>query len=460
MLELDPKLSPANSVIPTSAAPGSRKTKQGTAAEQAELELQMTLPLEPKPEEPAADWRAQVPTISQLTRRIRGHLENTFFDVWVRGEISNFRKPGSGHAYFCLKDASAQLKAVMFRPALSKLKFQVQDGMEILLHGKLTVYEARGEYQMVADALEPVGAGALQLAFEQLKLKLQKEGLFDAKFKKKLPHLPQRIGVVTSATGAAVRDILKVLSRRYPNRHLFILPASVQGEKAAAEIVAALTLAEKWNLERPALKIDVLIVGRGGGSLEDLWPFNEEMVARAIFGCGIPIISAVGHEIDFTIADFVADLRAPTPSAAAEVVIPRKDELAYQVQSQSLRLRSLMQKQLEQLRLHLGHLSNRLVDPRQKVRNLKQSFQLLEEKLTIALRTRLLLSKKRVEATVHVLDSLSPLKVIGRGYSITQTNDGAIVHTVDDTQVGQFIQTRVSDGVIESQVLTKNKKQW
>lgn len=262
-----------------------------------------------------------------------------------------------------MKDASAQLKAVMFRGAIQKTKFQLQDGMEVLLHGTLTVYEARGEYQIVADSVEPVGAGALQLAFEQLKKKLHARGLFNPKHKKKLPYLPKRIAMVTSATGAAVKDVLKVLGRRFPNLKFFVIPASVQGEKAAPEIVNGIRLAEKWNAENPNDQIDAMIVGRGGGSMEDLWPFNEEIVARAIHACPIPIISAVGHEIDFTIADFVADLRAPTPSAAAEIIVPRLDELKTQLTTQRSRLNSNMQRSVQQLRLHLGHLSSRLVDP-------------------------------------------------------------------------------------------------
>lgn len=413
---------------------------------------QLTLPVDAPLPEPV-DWRAQVPTVSQLTRRIRGHIENTFFDVWVKGEISNFRKPVSGHAYFLMKDATAQLKAVMFRGALSKLKFQLKDGMEVLLHGTISVYEARGEYQLVADTMEPVGVGALQLAFEQLKQKLAKEGLFDPKAKKKLPFLPKRIAMVTSATGAAVRDVLKVLDRRYPNLEFFVIPANVQGEKAAPDIVAGIQRAERWNAENPDRPIDVLIVGRGGGSLEDLWPFNEEIVARAIFACQIPIISAVGHEIDFTISDFVADLRAPTPSAAAEIVIPRFEDLSSQVTLQRNRLNIAMKKSLQQVRLHVSHLSGRLLDPRQMIRNMKENFRILTHKLLIAMQTNARFSRKRWESLTQMLNSLSPLQVIARGYTITQTTDGKIIRTPKDTKVGDEITTRVTDGNIRSQVI-------
>lgn len=414
---------------------------------------QLMLPVDlPPPVQ--VDWRTQVPSVSQLTRRIRGHIENTFMDVWVKGEISNFRKPVSGHAYFLLKDASAQLKAVMFRGSLSKVKFQLKDGMEILLHGTITVYEARGEYQLVADTMEPVGVGALQLAFEQLKQKLAKEGLFDPKTKQPLPYLPKRVAMVTSATGAAVRDVLKVLDRRYPHLEFFVIPASVQGEKAAGEIVAGIQLAERWNQTHPERAIDVLIVGRGGGSLEDMWCFNEEIVARALYACPIPTISAVGHEIDFTIADFVADLRAPTPSAAAEIVIPRFEDLSQQITLQRNRLSLAMKKHLQQLRLHTSHLSGRLLDPRQKIRNMQESFRLLSEKLSIAMQTNLRFCKKRWETLTQLLHTLSPLEVIGRGYSITQKADGNIVHSLKDIKKGDEITTRVTGGLIHSQVIS------
>jgi exodeoxyribonuclease VII large subunit len=418
-----------------------------------ETEIQLSLPLEPKPE---TDWRAQVPSVSQLTRRIRGHVENAFFDTWVRGEISNFRKPASGHVYFILKDATCQLRAVMFRNSLSKIKFQVKDGMEILLHGPITVYEARGEYQMVADTMEPVGVGALQLAFEQLKQKLHAEGLFDPKFKKKLPFLPKRIGIVTSQTGAAVKDCLKVLSRRFPNLHVVILPCAVQGEKAAGEIVQALSFAEKWNQEQPDRKLEALIVGRGGGSMEDLWCFNEEAVARAIFKCSIPIISAVGHEIDFTIADFVADLRAPTPSAAAEIIIPKREDLENLVENQTSRLKMIMKKRLEQLRLHLGHLGQRLIDPRQKVKKIQENFQNLTQRMILTMKHRILMARRKWEHGTQLLHSLSPLQVISRGYSITQKEDGSILRNVTQAPAGTRLTTRVADGVLVSEVLPEN----
>ncbi|MFM8314127.1 MAG: exodeoxyribonuclease VII large subunit, partial [Deltaproteobacteria bacterium] len=389
---------------------------------------------------------------------MRGHIENSFFDIWVKGEISNLKRPSSGHLYFNLKDASAQLRVVMFRNSFSKLKFDLKDGMEILLHGGLTIYEARGDYQMVSDTAEPLGTGALQLAFEQLKQKLQAEGLFDPKHKKALPTLPSRIGLVTSPTGAAVQDMLNVLNRRFSNRHIFILPTSVQGDKAAPEIVSALQNAEEWNQTHPERAIEVLIVGRGGGSLEDLWPFNEEIVARAIFQCSIPIISAVGHEIDVTISDFVADLRAPTPSAAAELVVPRKEDLLNLIDHQQIRLLTIFKKHLTQLRLHLGHLSNRLVDPKERIKAMKEKFSHLEQKILSIFQYRLKMLRHRLETQVSMLNSLSPLQVLSRGYSLTRTTEGQIIHSIKEVVPGQKVVTQLHDGQIYSEILPNPDK--
>lgn len=413
---------------------------------------QLTLSLDPIS---TVDWRQTVPSVADLTRRIRGQLENTFSDIWVRGEISNFRKPVSGHAYFVLKDSAAQIRSVMFRGSLSKLKFNLQDGMEILLHGKIAVYEPRGEYQIIADNLEPVGIGALQLAFEQLKLKLAKEGLFDPKHKKPIPKLPKTIGIVTSPTGAAVKDILKVLSRRFPNRHIFILPANVQGDKAAGEIAAAIANANQWNLNSSGRPIDVLIVGRGGGSIEDLWPFNEEIVARAIYQSDIPIISAVGHEIDVTISDFVADLRAPTPSAAAEMVVPMKEELALRVETHTQRLVTHFKRSLEHHRLHLTHLSSRLIDPREKIRLLKERFTTGLDTLNRSMRNQLKLTRRHLENKIQMLHTLSPLQVLARGFSLTSDSSGQLLRSVSQVKAGTKIVTRLADGTFTSEVVSE-----
>ena len=292
-------------------------------------------------------------TVSELSQEIKGLFEKQFPDVWVTGEVSNFRAASSGNLYFTLKDASAQLRAVCFRNLARYLKFKPQDGISVIARGRLSVYEARGEYQLYVEYLEPAGLGALQLAFEQLKQKLAAEGLFDPARKRPLPMLPRAVGVVTSPTGAVIRDIVRILRRRFPNLNIMLYPVKVQGEGAAEEIVEGI---EYFNRHRLA---DVLIVARGGGSLEDLWAFNEEVVARAIAGSKMPVISAVGHETDFTIADFVADLRAPTPSAAAELVVHRRqdfvDELGDRARrmSQILRLKlSEARQQLTALRMH------------------------------------------------------------------------------------------------------------
>src|SRR5438093_883041 len=273
----------------------------------------------PPPAQPAPAARRAL-TVTELTIRLRDVLEGEFFEVWVEGELSNCRIWNTGHLYFTLKDAASQIRGFMFRSALGYLKFKPVDGLRVVARGKISVYEPKGEYQLVCEHLEPQGLGALQLAFEQLKKRLQEEGLFDASRKRPLPVLPRKIGIVTSLDGAAIRDIIKVLRRRYANAHLVIRPTRVQGEGAALEIAQALKAIGRVG------GVDVVIVGRGGGSIEDLWAFNEEIVARAIAGSPVPVIAAVGHESDVTIADFVADVRAPTPSAAAELVVARKEE--------------------------------------------------------------------------------------------------------------------------------------
>src|SRR5215813_512570 len=282
--------------------------------------------------QPVASRR--VYTVTELTVRVRDHLEEQFFEVWVEGEISNCRLWNTGHLYFTLKDSASQLKGLMFRSTLRYLKFKPADGLRVVARGKISVYEPKGEYQLVCEHMEPQGLGALQLAFDQLKKRLQAEGLFDAARKRPLPALPRKIGVVTSLEGAAIRDIIKVLRRRYANAHVVIRPTRVQGDGASIEIAQALRQIGRVP------NVDVVIVGRGGGSIEDLWAFNEENVARAIARSAVPVISAVGHETDFTIADFVADVRAPTPSAAAELVVARKDEFCGRIDRLQERLRS------------------------------------------------------------------------------------------------------------------------
>jgi exodeoxyribonuclease VII large subunit len=286
---------------------------------------------EPAPVAPGPPAR-RVFTVAQLTARIRLLLEREFYEVWVEGELSNCKAGATGHMYFTLKDGQAQVRAVIFRVPLSRLRFKPRDGMRVVARGRITVYDPRGEYQLLCEHLEPEGIGARQLAFEQLKQRLAAEGLFSPQRKRPLPLLPRKIGVVTELEGAAVRDIIKMLGRRYANAHIVIRPARVQGEGAALDIARALRAIATVR------DVDVVIVGRGGGSIEDLWAFNEEVVARAIAGCPVPTISAVGHETDVTIADFVADHRAPTPSAAAEMVVSRKDDFCSQIDRLSHRL--------------------------------------------------------------------------------------------------------------------------
>ncbi len=357
-------------------------------------------------------------TVSELNSGIRSLLEGQFASVWLTGEVSNFKAHHSGHYYFSLKDKSSQISSVMFRGSNRLLRFQLEDGLEVIAQGRVTVYEPRGNYQLVLDYIEPKGLGALQLAFEQLKKKLEAEGLFDASRKKSLPLFPRKIGLITSSTGAAIRDLIHVLKRRCPSVEILLIPVSVQGEKAAPEIAAAI---EEMNTFE---EIEVMIVGRGGGSLEDLWAFNTEKVARAIVASKIPVISAVGHEIDITLADYVADLRAATPSAAAELVMPVKEELKLKIQGFREALQTLMRyffnAQREKFHFYKSHLKH----PR---KILEESLQRVDE-----LEERLILAWKRQWQHLHgsfvtfsqTLKALSPLAVLKRGYSITYLKKG------------------------------------
>ena len=398
-------------------------------------------------------------TVSELTIKIKKCLEEKFEEIWVEGEISNFRSPSSGHCYFTLKDGKSQIRAVIFRFMGRYLKFDPHDGLLVICRGRINVYEPRGEYQLVLDYMEPKGVGALQLAFDQLKEKLQKEGLFDAENKKPLPLLPRKIGIVTSPTGAAIKDILNVVGRRFPNVEIIIDPVNVQGEGAALEIASAIYRLNRFT------GIDVIILTRGGGSLEDLWSFNEEVVARAIYESSIPIISAVGHEIDFTIADFVADMRAPTPSAAGELVVKEKVELVNLIGSLSDRLRSRMTHLLETEKNQVMFMKKRLPDLRLKLTDLQLRVDELSGRLSPRIlwvlqfkgemfrgrEARLLLSSPKITIDEYLksvslyrkglingihqlhyrfrqilekylggLDGLSPLNVLKRGYSITR----------------------------------------
>jgi exodeoxyribonuclease VII large subunit len=431
---------------------------------------------------------ARVLTVEELNRHIRQLIEGELPLVWVQGELSNFKAHTSGHFYFSLKDAKSQISAVMFRGYNSRLKFKPTDGLEVIVRGRVTVYEPRGNYQITCEMMEPVGAGALQKAYEQLKEKLKAEGLFEASRKRSLPVLPRHIALVTSPTGAAIRDMLNVLSRRNKSVRITLVPTIVQGEAAAPKIVEAL----KWAYQ---LKdIDAVIVGRGGGSIEDMWCFNDERVARAIAGSPVPIISAVGHEIDFTIADFVADVRAPTPSAAAELVVKHSAELASRLNSMERLLALAINKCLKSEKQRLHNFSTRLVDPKRKLQDLLQRNDELLSRLQNAvasyfkkqnleikiLRQRLvrpdqllnelrnrvdmyrLQIKSEVEARLEVsrsqwqkqtaiLETMSPLKVVERGYSMT-LKDKALIKSVAQIKVGDAVQVRLMKGEFEAKV--------
>lgn len=383
-------------------------------------------------------------TVSQLTSMVKGTLEENFALLWVEGEVSNLRAPSSGHIYFTLKDEKSQIKVVMFRGRGSFLKFRLEDGLHIILRGSITVYETRGEYQIIADYIEPVGAGALQLAFEQLKERLAKEGLFDKTRKRPIPSVPKKVGIITSPTGAAIRDMLHIMDRRFANLHILIYPVRVQGAEAPPEIIQAIR--DMNSIE----DLDAIIVGRGGGSMEDLWAFNDEGVARAIYNSRVPMISAVGHETDFTIADFVADLRAPTPSAAAELVVQNKADIEERLKTLYRRLCHISKGRLTLLTSHLKNIEGRLRNPIDRVRQLSQRLDDMTLRLNLSVRQKLDFSEKKLERDMSLLNSLSPLAILSRGYSITTSlSTGTVVRSIADVKVGDRVGVRVTDGEME-----------
>ncbi len=391
----------------------------------------------------AAFQPPKIYTVSDLTTEIRATLEDSFAGIWVEGELSNFHRHSSGHMYFSLKDEGSQIRVVMFRTANRQLRFQPKDGLVLLVYGELSVYERRGEYQLVAEYMEPKGLGALQLAFEQLKQRLQAEGLFDDVRKRPIPLLPRRIGVVTSPTGAAVRDILHVLRRRFAGVDVLIYPVAVQGDQAAPEIVEALD-----ELNRRG-GLDVVIVARGGGSIEDLQAFNEESVARAIAASRIPVISAIGHEIDYTIADFVADLRAPTPSAAAELVIARQDELLQRLDDLGSRMAGVIRSRLHGLGVRISGLERhlRLLNPIEQIRMQRRSLTERWKALTALADRRLTMLHGELKAAAGKLDALSPLAILHRGYSIClRLPDHEIVKDSSAVKTGDLIEVRLHRG--------------
>jgi exodeoxyribonuclease VII large subunit len=435
-------------------------------------------------------------TVSEISLEIRNLLEKKFPDVWVAGEVSNFRAAASGHFYFTLKDATAQLRAVCFRNQARYLKFKPQDGISVIARGHLSVYEARGEYQLYVEYLEPAGVGALQLAFEQLKQKLAAEGLFELARKKSLPVLPRTIGIVTSPTGAVIRDILRILKRRFRNMNVRLYPVKVQGEGAASEIVEGI---EYFNRQGD---VDVMIVARGGGSLEDLWAFNEESVARAIAASQLPVISAVGHETDFTIADFVADLRAPTPSAAAELVVHRKQDFVTELENRARHMTQIVnlhlseaRQRLTELRMHhvFQTLGTRLAERAQRVDDFVVQLNRLalqkladcrhawleasagvvrfdfrglvalkqaalaerETRLAAELRRYLTEQRNRLTQAWTILNERSPLTILNRGYSITRGASGHILRDAAQVSIGDELSIRLAKGELGAAVRTK-----
>lgn len=397
-----------------------------------------------------AKSRNKILTISELTRRIRGSLEQEFFNVWVVGEVSNLKRPASGHVYLTLKDANAQLQAIMFKSVANGIKFEMRDGMEVLAFGSVTVYEARGQYQLVIERIEPKGIGALQLAFLQLKERLEKEGLFDPAHKKPLPLLPEKIAIVTSLTGAAIRDILNVINRRFAKVKILIYPVKVQGEGAALEIAQAI------NDLNSIPGIDVMIVGRGGGSLEDLWAFNEEVVARSIYASKIPIISAVGHEIDVTISDLVADKRALTPTEAGELVVPRYDQLKDSLGKIKTRLIQCLYNKILLTRSRLLRIKNSFSfkRPFDKILRLQQNVDEIVQRLVTSSKHAVELDRERLFGFANRLDSVSPLKVLKRGYSITtNTENDKPIKSIEGLTIGQRLKTRFFNGGIVSSVV-------
>ena len=431
-------------------------------------------------------------TVSELTGLLRTSIEEQFSDIWLEGELSNLRAPGSGHIYCTIKDKASQIRAVLFRSAAVRLRFALQEGLHVIVRGRLTVYEVRGEYQIVIESVEPKGVGALQLAFEQLKERLAAEGLFDQDRKKPIPAFPRTVGLVTSLTGAAILDILTVLRRRWPTIRILIAPVQVQGEGAGRQIAQALNALNDLSL------VDVIIVGRGGGSLEDLWSFNEEVVVRAIAASHVPVVSAVGHEIDVTLADFVADLRAPTPSAAAEAVVPVLADIVDRLRELRVRLDQVMRRHctferqrldsamrgVTDVRFRLqesaqraddmvdrlkGLIQQRLVAGHERVYAVQRDLSGLNPILTIkeGLATVPQVSKRlerqmgvilaryryRIHATLAQLNTLSPLAILGRGYSILQTvPTGRILHRANDVEIGDELEAHLASGRLNCSV--------
>ena len=389
-------------------------------------------------------------SVSELTREIKGLLESKLYYVWLEGEVSNFKRAASGHCYFTLKDGEAQIRGVLFRGPAAALRFKPYDGVHLLCRGMVTVYEARGEYQVIIDYMEPMGVGARQLALEQLKERLAGEGYFDPARKRELPLLPRRVGVVTSPTGAVIRDIITILARRYAAVGLLLYPVRVQGVEAGREIARGIEALNRSD------DVDVIIIGRGGGSVEDLWAFNEEIVAKSIFTSRLPVISAVGHETVFTVADMVADLRVPTPSAAAEMVVGSRDEFTLHLSSLAGRLKAAMTGLIDEKRVALGRRERGLVDPRRRYADLRQRLDDRGERLKVALEHRLSAAGREVDALMARLNALSPLNVLQRGYSITRKVPSRdLIRDAGEVSLNDKVNIMLSRGELNCRVYEK-----
>lgn len=389
-------------------------------------------------------------TVTEATAYLKGlfRQDELLQDLWVSGEVSNYYHHSSGHCYFTLKDKESSMRAVLFKTYASKIPFQLENGLEVLARGNIDIYHVRGEYQLYIKEMELAGIGALHLAFEQLKKKLEEEGLFASEYKKVIPLLPEKIGIVTSPTGAAVKDILSVLERRFKGISVLISPARVQGEGAAEEIVDALHSIQQEG-------VDVVILARGGGSLEELWPFNEEKLARAIFTSTVPIISAVGHERDFTIADFVADLRAPTPSAAAEMVVKSRSELEEQVLNMKNRMMQSLQGKLMQARLDLKRLARRRIflEPGDAVNVIRQRVDDCERRLEKQMSHIMSMEKERLFSRASRLEGLNPIKVMARGYSICRDQEtGQVIKAADELERGKLVELLFTRGTASARI--------
>lgn len=431
------------------------------------IELKEEIEIEVKPEEEKAkDAHVQTSprifTVQELTRYIKQRLDedNVLRDIHVRGELSNLSQPTSGHLFFTLKDEKSELQCVMFR-SKNTSGFIPEEGMKAVLRGYISVYEKRGRYQLYVEEIQEEGIGALYVAFEQLKRKLKEEGLFDVTHKKPIPRFPRRIGIITSPTGAAIRDILNIIRRRFPNVHVLLAPVAVQGDEAIPQIVNAIQLMNRVSDKQEQMKMDVLIVGRGGGSLEELWAFNEEEIARAIFSSVIPIISAVGHEIDFTIADFVADKRAATPSEAAEIVVPDKREIMVHLKTLETRIQQNVLKFIEWQRKRLENVEKSIVfrRPEERINQQREALDEIKRKLYAELSHRVALQKEKLKTFTGKLDVLSPLAMMERGYAIcSRIPEGTTIKSVEDIEVGDRIKMILKDGKAVSEVKEKERR--